>query len=97
MPLWGPESPPVCRAVSSPPEEIERVVGFVKTTGEAEYSREVMDKIEQAVKEKEKGGGGKTSAEPAEAQEGRATSCCPPPWRWFWKRDRPPSPCSSAA
>ena len=28
-----------------------------------------MDKIEQAVKEKEKGGGGKTSAEPAEAQE----------------------------
>ena len=51
------------------PEEIERVVGFVKTTGEAEYSREVRDKIEQAVKEKEKGGGGKTSAEPAEAQE----------------------------
>ena len=51
------------------PEEIERVVGFVKTTGEAEYSREVMDKIEQAVREKEKGGGGKTSAEPAEAQE----------------------------
>ena len=51
------------------PEEIERVVGFVKTTGEAEYSREVMDKIEQAVKEKEKGGGGKTSSEPAEAQE----------------------------
>lgn len=51
------------------PDEIERVVGFVKTTGEAEYSREVMDKIEQAVKEKEKGGGGKTSAEPAEAQE----------------------------
>ena len=51
------------------PEEIERVVDFVKTTGEAEYSREVMDKIEQAVKEKEKGGGGKTSAEPAKAQE----------------------------
>ena len=51
------------------PEEIERVVDFVKTTGEAEYSREVMDKIEQAVKEKEKGGGGKTSAEPADAQE----------------------------
>ena len=51
------------------PEEIERVVGFVKTTGEAEYSREVMDKIEQAVKEKEKGSGGKTSADPAEAQE----------------------------
>ena len=44
------------------PEEIERVVGFVKTTGEAEYSREVMDKIEQAVKEKEKGGGGRRRA-----------------------------------
>ena len=78
------------------PEEIERVVGFVKTTGEAEYSREVMDKIEQAVKEKEKGGGGKTSAEPAEARR-MATSCCPLPWRWFWKQDRHPSPCSSAA
>lgn len=24
-----------------------------------------------------------------------ATSCCPLPWRWFWKRDRHPSPCSS--
>ncbi len=71
-------------------------MGFVKTTGEAEYSREVMDKIEQAVKEKEKGGGGKTSAEPAEAG-GRRDERCPPPWRWFWKRDRPPSPCSSAA
>ena len=51
------------------PEEIERVVDYVKQSGEAEYSQDVMDKIEQAVKEKEKGGGGKTSAEPAEAQE----------------------------
>ena len=47
------------------PEEIERVVGFVKTTGEAEYSREVMDKIEQAVKEKEKGGKSAGAPEPA--------------------------------
>ena len=39
------------------PEEIERVVDYVKQSGEAEYSQDVMDKIEQAVKEKEKGGG----------------------------------------
>ena len=38
------------------PEEIERVVDYVKQSGEAEYSQDVMDKIEQAVKEKEKGG-----------------------------------------
>ena len=48
------------------PEEIERVVDYVKQSGEAEYSRDVMDKIEQAVKEKEKGGGKSAGApEPA--------------------------------
>ena len=48
------------------PEEIERVVDYVKQSGEAEYSQDVMDKIEQAVKEKEKGGGKSVGApEPA--------------------------------
>ena len=48
------------------PEEIERVVDYVKQSGEAEYSQDVMDKIEQAVKEKEKGGGKPAGApEPA--------------------------------
>ncbi len=48
------------------PEEIERVVDYVKQSGEAEYSQDVMDKIEQAVKEKEKGGGKSAGApEPA--------------------------------
>ena len=38
----------------------------VKQSGEAEYSQDVMDKIEQAVKEKEKGGGKSAGApEPA--------------------------------
>ena len=47
-------------------EEIERVVDYVKQSGEAEYSQDVMDKIEQAVKEKEKGGGKSAGApEPA--------------------------------
>ena len=48
------------------PEEIERVVDYVKQSGEAESSQDVMDKIEQAVKEKEKGGGKSAGApEPA--------------------------------
>ena len=37
------------------PEEIERVVDFVKQSGEAEYSDEVIAKIEESVQEKEKG------------------------------------------
>ncbi len=39
------------------PEEIEQVVEFVKRTGEANYSDEVIAKIEESVQEKEKGGG----------------------------------------
>jgi len=50
------------------PEEIERVVDYVKQSGEAEYSQDVMDKIEQAVKEKEKGGG-KSAGVPEPAGE----------------------------
>jgi len=47
------------------PEEIERVVDYVKQSGEAEYSQDVMDKIEQAVKEKEKSGKSAGAPEPA--------------------------------
>ena len=42
-------------------EEIERVVGFVKANGAAQYDESVIDKIEQAVAEKEKGGKGAPS------------------------------------
>ena len=38
------------------PEEIERVVNFVKESGTADYSDEVMEKIEEAMKQGEKGG-----------------------------------------
>jgi len=38
-------------------EEIERVVNFVKENGETEYDESVIDKINAAVAEKEKGGG----------------------------------------
>ena len=38
------------------PEEIERVVAFVKASGEADYSAEVMEKIEEAMRKEEKGG-----------------------------------------
>ncbi len=37
------------------PEEIERVVAFVKETGEADYSEEVMEKIEETIRKDEKG------------------------------------------
>ncbi len=49
------------------PEEIEEVVSFVKRSGEAQYSDEVIAKIEESMQEKEKGGGTKsTAAEPAD-------------------------------
>ena len=50
------------------PEEIERVVEFAKQTGEAHYSDEVMQKIEENVQQKEKSPGGKGGAvsEPVE-------------------------------
>ncbi len=46
------------------PEEIERVVSFVKESGEAQYSNEVMEKIEEALRREEKGnskGGGEAA------------------------------------
>ena len=50
------------------PEEIERVVAFAKQGGEAHYSDEVMQKIEENIQEKEKSGGSKNipAAEAAE-------------------------------
>ncbi|MGI5954676.1 DNA translocase FtsK, partial [Dysosmobacter sp.] len=44
------------------PEEIEEVVTYVKQSGEAQYSDEVIAKIEESVQEKEKGGKGAASA-----------------------------------
>ncbi len=51
------------------PEEIERVVAFVKSTGEAQYSDEVMKKIEESVQEKDKKGGGAPAAAPEPAMD----------------------------
>ena len=55
------------------PEEIEQVVEFVKSSsGEANYSEEVIAKIEQSVQEKEKGaksGGSAPASAPAESGE----------------------------
>ena len=45
------------------PEEIERVVAFVKASGEADYSAEVMEKIEEAMRKDEKGGDKKGGAD----------------------------------
>ncbi len=48
-------------------EEIERVVDFVKENGETSYDKDVIEKIEQNVAEKEKGGkSAPVQAEPAE-------------------------------
>ena len=51
-------------------DEIERVVGFVKENGEASYDKEVIDKIEQNVAEKERGAGGKGAASADDAPAG---------------------------
>ena len=54
-------------------EEIERVVNFVKENGETDYDESVIDKINAAVAEKEKGsgkGGGNAAPEQSTADEG---------------------------
>lgn len=53
-------------------EEIERVVSFVKENGEADYDESVIDKINAAVAEKEKGGakGGNAAPEQNAADDG---------------------------
>ena len=50
------------------PEEIERVVDFVKEKGETAYSEDVIRQIEQVVQEKDKKGG--PAPEPADADDG---------------------------
>ena len=54
-------------------EEIERIVNFVKENGETDYDASVIDKINAAVAEKEKGnakGGGNAPSEQSAADEG---------------------------
>ena len=52
------------------PEEIEQVVEFVKKTGEPHYSDEVLQKIEESLKEKgSKGAGASDAAPPDEGDE----------------------------
>lgn len=52
------------------PEEIERVVEFVKQGGEAHYSDEVIKKIEESLQEKEKGSKGASAPMDAAADDG---------------------------
>ncbi len=52
------------------PEEIDRVVSFVKSTGEVQYSDEVMQKIEENVQEKERKSGSSSPAADAPEDEG---------------------------
>ena len=47
------------------PEEIERVVNFVKESGTADYSDEVMEKIEEVMKQSDKGGKSSGGSAPA--------------------------------
>ena len=58
------------------------MVGFVKANGAAQYDESVIDKIEQAVAEKEKGGKGAPSGAAPGRSPTRATSCFPPPSTW---------------
>ena len=50
------------------PEEIEDVVAYVKESGEANYSQEVIAQIEQSVQEKENKGGKGASAAAADTE-----------------------------
>ena len=50
------------------PEEIEDVVSYVKESGEANYSQEVIAQIEQSVQEKENKGGKSASAAAADTE-----------------------------
>ena len=50
------------------PEEIEDVVSYVKESGEANYSQEVIAQIEQSVQEKENKGGKGASAAAADTE-----------------------------
>ncbi|MBE6971938.1 MAG: DNA translocase FtsK [Ruminococcaceae bacterium] len=52
------------------PEEIERVVAFVKESGEVEYSNEVMEKIEEAMRKEEKGSGKQAASDASAADDG---------------------------
>ncbi len=52
------------------PEEIERVVRFVKASGEVQYSDEVMQKIEENVQEKERKSGSSSAGAEPEADTG---------------------------
>ncbi len=61
------------------------MVGFVKANGAAQYDESVIDKIEQAVAEKEKGGKGAPSGASDDSTT-TATSCSPPPSRWGRRR-----------
>jgi S-DNA-T family DNA segregation ATPase FtsK/SpoIIIE len=51
------------------PEEIERVVSYVKTTGEAQYSQEIIRKIEESLQEKEKKGSAGASPVPSGGED----------------------------
>ena len=53
------------------PEEIEKVVAFVKETGEANYDQSVIDKIDEALEKSDKGKGnsGNTPAEDSGDEE----------------------------
>ncbi len=52
------------------PEEIERVVAYVKSNGEAQYSDEVMQKIEESIQEKDKKGGSSSGGSSADVSDG---------------------------
>ena len=71
------------------------MVEYVKSTGEADYSDEVMRKIEESVQEKEKGGKSAASA-PQDEDAGEADELLPRRGgRGAGDWDRPPSPCCS--
>jgi S-DNA-T family DNA segregation ATPase FtsK/SpoIIIE len=76
------------------PEEIEQVVMFVKQSGEARYETRSSPRSRRAPGEGQQGQWPRRRPG-RDRRGGGRDSCCPPPWRWSWRRDRPPCPCCS--
>ena len=76
-------------------EEIERVVNFVKENGETDYDESVIDKINAAVAEKEKGSGkGGSNAAPEQNAADEADELLPAAIDVVMRPVRRPSRCS---
>ena len=77
------------------PEEIERVVEFVKQSGVRITPTRLWPRSRSPCRRRRKAARAPRPRR-RRPERTRGTSCSPPPWRWCWRPGRPLSPCSSA-